>query len=182
MFIQTEPTPNPATLKFLPGRQVMPHGTADFPDSKNAQASPLAGRLFEVEGVRGVFLGSDFVSITKADGVSWQELKPLVLGTIVQHFVSGDPVVFEDQLAGRTSDGDSAVVTKIKELLDTRVRPAVARDGGDIIYRDFRDGVVFLRMQGACSGCPSSTATLRHGIENMLKHFIPEVIGVRAVE
>ncbi|MBF0563424.1 MAG: NifU family protein [Alphaproteobacteria bacterium] len=181
MFIQTEPTPNPATLKFLPGRSVMARGTADFPVADKAQASPLAVRLFGVDGVRGVFLGSDFISVTKDDSLDWNGLKPMVLGAIVEHYLSGEPVVIESQLDAIIGGEDNDLVARIKELLDTRVRPAVANDGGDIIFRDFTDGVVYLKMQGACSGCPSSTATLRHGIENMLKHYIPEVIAVRAV-
>lgn len=182
MFIQTEPTPNPATLKFLPGRPVMDSGTADFPTAETARISPLADRLFQLDGVKGVFLGSDFVSVTKADGLDWPEIKPMVLGAIVEHFVSGQPVVDVDKLAEVSTGTDDEVVTRIKTLLDTRVRPAVAQDGGDIIFRDFRDGVVYLRMQGACSGCPSSTATLKNGIENMLRHYVPEVRGVRAVD
>lgn len=181
MFIQTETTPNPATLKFLPGRAVMARGTADFPSREQAAASPLATRLFEIEGVAGVFLGSDFVSVTKADAADWQVLKPQVLGAIMEHFTSGEPVVTEESPAAGGEGEDSQVVAQIKELLDTRIRPAVAQDGGDIIFRGFEDGVVYLRMQGACSGCPSSTATLKHGIENMLRYYVPEVTAVEAV-
>ncbi|MFY9641357.1 MAG: NifU family protein [Rhodomicrobium sp.] len=186
MFIQTETTPNPATLKFLPGRAVLNAGTRDFRDGgEAAAASPLAGRLFEVEGVTGVFLGSDFVSVTKGDG-EWQHLKPAVLGAIMEHFLSGEPVLFAGNGAGGAADEDfdpkdAEVVEMIKELIETRVRPAVANDGGDIIFRGYRAGTVYLKMQGACSGCPSSTATLRHGIENLLKHFVPEVEAVQPV-
>ena len=182
MFIQTEPTPNPATLKFLPGRKVMARGTADFPNRKDAAPSPLALRLFDVDGVNGVFLGSDFISVTKDNGTEWPEVKPMVLAAIMEHFVSGQPVVADDQVESVVAEHESETVKKIKMLLDTRIRPAVAQDGGDIIFRDFRDGVVYLRMQGACSGCPSSTATLKNGIENMLRHYVPEVLSVRAVD
>ncbi len=186
MFIQTETTPNPATLKFLPGRPVLRAGTRDFRDASEAGAvSSLAARLFEVEGVTGVFLGSDFVSVTKG-GADWQHLKPAVLGAIMEHFLSGEPVLFAEEGAGDASEedfdpADAEVVAMIKELIETRVRPAVANDGGDIIFRGFRGGTVFLKMQGACSGCPSSTATLRHGIENLLKHFVPEVEAIQPV-
>ena len=185
MFIQTEETPNPATLKFLPGREVLNGRTADFPDPAQAEASPLAQRLFQVEGVTRVFLGADFVTITKDDEREWYLLKPAILGVIMEHFTAGRPVLIDQAVgtAGDTADSeeDSEIVTQIKELLDTRVRPAVAQDGGDIIYQGFEGGVVFLTMQGACSGCPSSTATLKMGIENMLRHYIPEVVEVRAV-
>lgn len=184
MFIQTEATPNPATLKFLPGKSVLSDGTADFRSSSEALASPLASRLFEIQGVRGVFLGSDFISVTKGDG-EWQHLKPMILGAIMEHYVSGSPVVAEDGAnddAGEAYDPkDEDIVATIKELLETRVRPAVAQDGGDITFSGFRDGIVYLHMRGACSGCPSSTATLRHGIENLLRHFCPEVQEVQAV-
>ncbi len=186
MFIQTETTPNPVTLKFLPGRTVLPAGTRDFRDAADAAAaSPLAARLFEVDGVTGVFLGSDFVSVTKGEG-DWQHLKPAVLGAIMEHFLSGAPVVTEGDGAGDGSGEDfdpkdAEVVAMIKDLIETRVRPAVANDGGDITFHGFRDGTVFLKMQGACSGCPSSTATLRHGIENLLKHFVPEVEAIQPV-
>ncbi|KAF0119409.1 MAG: putative iron-sulfur cluster scaffold NifU-like [Rhodospirillaceae bacterium] len=189
MFIQTEPTPNPASLKFLPGRSIMARGTADFPSPDTARSSPLAQRLFDVQGVRGVFLGSDFVTITKIDGTEWSLLKPAVLGALAEHFLSGDAVVHERPVgegAENEEDEEDAdaegIVRRIRELLDTRVRPAVARDGGDIIFRAFRDGVVYLRLQGSCSGCPSSTATLKNGIENLLQHYIPEVLAVRAVD
>ena len=183
MFIQTEQTPNPATLKFLPGRSVMGDGgTASFASADEAERSPLAERLFEVEGVTGVFFGSDFISVSKAEGQEWYLLKPAVLGVIMEHFVAGKDLLREAQADGNAFDEtDSEVVSTIKELLDTRVRPAVAQDGGDIIFRGFEDGVVLLHMQGACAGCPSSTATLKMGIENMLRHYVPEVTEVRAV-
>jgi len=187
MFIQTESTPNPATLKFLPGRAVLAGGTADFRDATAAARSPLAERLFRVEGVTGVFLGADFISISKADAQDWFQLKPALLGIIMEHFTAGRPVLLEAEAADSEADAarfdqaDSAVVEQIRELLDTRVRPAVAQDGGDIIFRGFERGVVYLHMQGACAGCPSSTATLKMGIENMLRHYIPDVVEVRAV-
>ena len=183
MFIQTEQTPNPATLKFLPGRSVMGDGgTASFASAEEAERSPLAERLFEVEGVTGVFFGSDFISVSKAEGQEWYLLKPAVLGVIMEHFVAGKDLLREAQADGNAvAETDSEVVSTIKELLDTRVRPAVAQDGGDIIFRGFEDGVVLLHMQGACAGCPSSTATLKMGIENMLRHYVPEVTEVRAV-
>jgi Fe-S cluster biogenesis protein NfuA len=185
MFIQTEATPNPATLKFLPGRTVLAEGTRDFRTPEAATGSPLAARLFEIDGIAGVFYGSDFITVTKADG-EWQHLKPAILGTIMEHFMSGAPLIDEDEAAAPDSGGsydsaDESVVATIKELLETRVRPAVAQDGGDIIFHGFRDGVVFLHMQGACAGCPSSTATLKHGIENLLRHFVPEVSEVRPI-
>jgi Fe-S cluster biogenesis protein NfuA len=183
MFIQTEPTPNPATLKFLPGRTVLPEGTLEMRDKAEAQQSPLAQRLFEIDGVGGVFFGSDFIAITKTDG-EWQQLKPALLGAIMEHFMSGSPVLNEgvtgDQAAQEFFDPkDAETVETIKELIETRVRPAVANDGGDITFRGFKDGVVYLDMKGACSGCPSSTATLRHGIQNLLRHFVPDVVEVR---
>lgn len=189
MFIQTEQTPNPATLKFLPGREVLVAGTANFPDAASAARSPLAERLFAVDGVVGVFFGTDFVSITKEDAREWHLLKPALLGVIMEHFTAGRAVLLDDTAGddaqasgGHSDDGeDSEVVSQIKELLDTRVRPAVAQDGGDIVFRGFEKGVVYLHMQGACSGCPSSTATLKMGIENMLRHYIPEVVEVRPV-
>jgi len=184
MFIQTEATPNPATLKFIPGKAVLAEGTADFTDKGEALASPLASRLFDIKGVRGVFLGSDFISVTKGDE-EWQHLKPMILGAIMEHYMSGSPTVAEtaNDDTGTTSydPEDEAVVATIKELLETRVRPAVAQDGGDITFSAFREGIVYLHMRGACSGCPSSTATLRHGIENLLRHFCPEVQSVQAV-
>ena len=184
MFITTEPTPNPATLKFLPGCQVMPSGTADFPNRQAAGRSPLARRLFEIDEVSGVFLGHDFISVTCSNG-DWQRIKPLVLGAIMEHFQSGQPAIEgAAKAAGHAdhADGpDSQVVSQIKDLLDTRVRPAVAQDGGDITFHGYEDGIVYLHMQGACAGCPSSTLTLKMGIENLLRHYIPEVVEVRPV-
>lgn len=185
MFIQTESTPNPATLKFLPGQNVLGAGTADFPSAETAEASPLAGRIFGVNGVSGVFFGSDFVTVTKSDAVEWDHIKPAILGAIMEHFQSGQPVMAGEASApaGHAEhDGeDGEIVEQIKELLDTRVRPAVAQDGGDITFHGFDRGIVYLHMQGACAGCPSSTLTLKMGIENLLKHYIPEVVEVRPV-
>ncbi len=181
MFIQTEQTPNPATLKFLPGREVMARGTADFPDAGAAARSPLAERLFRIDGVTGVFLGADFVTVTKDDAKDWMVLKPAILGIIMEHFATNRPVILEDAAESEDAAEDDELSATIRELIDTRVRPAVAQDGGDIIFRGFEDGIVYLRMQGACSGCPSSTATLKMGIENMLKHYVPEVLEVRAI-
>jgi Fe-S cluster biogenesis protein NfuA len=184
MFIQTEQTPNPATLKFLPGRDVIAKGVVDFTDRERAQASPLARRIFAIEGVTGVFLGADFVTVTKAAGEDWYALKPAVLGAIMEHFLSGDPVLEPDaglaEEAGPDKDEDE-LVRQIRELIETRVRPAVAQDGGDIIFRGFERGVVYLHMRGACSGCPSSTITLKNGIENLLRYYVPEVVEVRPV-
>lgn len=185
MFIETEGTPNPATLKFLPGREIMDNGTADFASATSAARSPLATALFRLDGVARVFLGADFITVTRSDEVSWQALKPRVLGAIMDHFVAGLPVLdsSDDEALDEDVDpADAEVVEQIKELLDTRVRPAVAGDGGDIVFRGFRDGIVRLHMQGSCSGCPSSTATLKYGIENMLKHYVPEVVAVEQVE
>jgi Fe-S cluster biogenesis protein NfuA len=183
MFIQTEQTPNPATLKFLPGCTVMERGTANFPERGRAARSPLAERLFELPEVTGVFLGADFITVTKSGDSDWYRLKPAVLAAIMEHFTAGRPVIIGAPEAGATAeqDEDDDVVAQIKELLETRVRPAVAMDGGDITFEDYEDGVVYLHMQGSCSGCPSSTATLKAGIENMLRHYIPEVVEVRAV-
>jgi Fe-S cluster biogenesis protein NfuA len=183
MFIQTEQTPNPATLKFLPGRAVMEAGTANFTDVAAAAArSPLAERLFGLPEVSGVFLGGDFITVTKVGESDWFQLKPAVLAAIMEHFTAGLPVVTGSTDAAASSEvEDDEIVAAIKELLETRVRPAVAQDGGDIIFEDFEDGIVYLHMQGSCSGCPSSTATLKAGIENMLRHYIPEVVEVRAV-
>lgn len=182
MYIQTEQTPNPATLKFLPGREVLAKGTADFPNADSAAPSPLAKRLFEVEGVAGVFLGADFVAVTKAEEQDWLALKPLVLHALMEHFVSGAPVLEGEMADAEAAAGeDDEIVAQIKELLETRVRPAVAADGGDITFQGFENGVVYLNMRGACSGCPSSTATLKAGIENMLRHYVPEVTEVRPV-
>ncbi len=185
MFIETEGTPNPATLKFLPGRAVMGSGTADFPSAEVAERSPLAAALFELPGVARVFLGSDFITVTKTDAIGWQALKPQVLGLVMEHFVAGRPVIAgeaEPDAEEDVSPEDQEIAEQIKELLDTRVRPAVAGDGGDIVFRGYRDGVVRLHMQGSCSGCPSSRATLKHGIENMLRYYVPEVVAVEQVE
>ena len=184
MFIQTEHTPNPATLKFLPGCPVMETGTANFPSSGEAQNSPVARGLFGVDGVSGIFLGSDFITVTKTDDKDWEILKPQILGSIMDHFQSGKAVMTESAEQGEAEESktENDLDKKIKELIDTRVRPAVAQDGGDIIYKGFEDGIVYLHMQGACAGCPSSTATLKHGIENMLKHYLPEVTEVRAID
>ena len=183
MYIQTEQTPNPATQKFLPGRAVLENGTADFPTSDSASRSPLARRLFEVEGVAGVFLGSDFVTVTKTPDKDWLALKPLVLHALMDHFVSGPPALEADDAVQKTgaAEEDDEIVAQIKELIETRVRPAVAADGGDITFQGFENGVVYLNMRGSCSGCPSSTLTLKSGIENMLRHYIPEVLEVRPV-
>ena len=184
MFIQTEETPNPATLKFLPGREVMVGDTANFPDQDSAGRSPLAERLFQIDGVTGVFLGADFITVTKAADKEWFLLKPAILGIIMEHFTAGRPVILASETPGAepAEDGeDGEIISQIKELIDTRVRPAVAQDGGDIVFQAYENGIVYLHMQGACSGCPSSTATLKMGIENMLRHYIPEVTEVRAV-
>jgi Fe-S cluster biogenesis protein NfuA len=190
MYIETETTPNPATLKFLPGEQVMAAGTREFTDEEQAAASPLAEALFSLGDVTGVFYGRDFVSVTAAPGVDWSQLKPQVASMLLDHFVSGAPLFAGPDAGGITvpaddelfedDPADADVVTQIKELIETRVRPAVANDGGDIVYRGFREGVVYLTMQGACSGCPSSSATLKQGIEGLLKHYVPEVTEVRA--
>jgi Fe-S cluster biogenesis protein NfuA len=184
MFIQTEPTPNPASMKFLPGRAVMEDGVADFADPDTAeQASPLARRLFAVEGVVGVYLGRDFITVSKDDKLDWQSLKPPVLGAIMEHFMSGEPNVVEEALPEEAAHdpADDEVVKQIRELIDTRVRPAVAQDGGDIVFHGFERGVVYLHMRGACSGCPSSVVTLKNGIENLLRYYVPEVAEVRAI-
>jgi Fe-S cluster biogenesis protein NfuA len=187
MFIQTEATPNPATLKFLPGQPVLEHGTLDLRDPADAAKSPLAARLFEIAGVNGVFFGSDFITVSKDSG-EWPQLKPAILGAIMEHFMSGAPLLNEANSGAATEQedeffepADADTVATIKDLIETRVRPAVANDGGDITFRGFRDGVVFLHMKGACSGCPSSTATLRHGIQNLLKHYVPDVVEVRPI-
>ena len=187
MFIQTEHTPNPQTLKFLTGRVVMKEGTAFFQNMDEAADSPLAKRFFLLDGVKGVFFGSDFITITKSEDLDWQLIKPAILGAIMDHFNSEEETI-NKSVSNKGSESlkndekDSDIVKQIKELLDTRVRPAVAMDGGDIIYQRFEDGIVYLHMQGACSGCPSSTATLKMGIENMLKHYVPEVVEVRPVD
>jgi Fe-S cluster biogenesis protein NfuA len=185
MFIQTEATPNPATLKFLPGQPVVRGGPREFRSAEEASKSPLAARLFAISGITGVFLGGDFITVTKKAG-EWQHLKPAVLGVIMEHYLSGEPVLLDDEPPKATGEedfdvADEEIVATIKELLDTRVRPAVAQDGGDITFQGYKEGVVFLNMRGSCSGCPSSTATLKHGIENLLRHFIPEVKEVRPV-
>jgi Fe-S cluster biogenesis protein NfuA len=181
MFIETETTPNPATLKFLPGRTVMEQGTANFADADAATRSPLALRLFALDGVTQVFCGADFVSVSKTDETSWTELKPAVLGALVEHFSAGEPLLTGVAEPTAADEGEDEIVTQIKDLIETRVRPAVAQDGGDIVFEAFTDGIVYLQMHGSCSGCPSSTATLKAGIENMLRHYIPEVVEVRAV-
>ena len=190
MFIETETTPNPAALKFLPGEQVMAVGTREFASPEAAAASPLAQALFDTGEVVNVMFGRDFVSVTAAPGSDWSALKPMVVSILLDHFVSGAPlfaggsadfaVPGDDEPIEGDDPADAEVVAQIKDLIETRVRPAVANDGGDIIYRGFREGVVFLKMQGACSGCPSSTATLKQGIESLLKHYVPEVNEVRA--
>ena len=192
MFIQTEQTPNPATLKFLPGCEVAPAGSAEFKTAEEAKnASPLAEKIFSVAGVCGVFLGRDFISVTKTDGVEWHEIKPAVLDMVMEHFTLGHPVLLEDAAASAGDDAesshapselDSEIVKQIKELLDTHIRPAVARDGGDVLFDSYEDGIVYLHMKGACSGCPSSTMTLKSGVQNLLQHYIPEVIDVQAIE
>ena len=185
MFIQTESTPNPATLKFLPGRTVLQTGTMDFPTLETSGQSPLASGIFAVDGVLGVFLGTDFITVTKAEGIDWDHIKPAILGAVMEHFQSGQPVLAEDakQTAEHASDHgqNKEVVGQIKELLDSRVRPAVAQDGGDITFHGFDRGIVYLHMKGACAGCPSSSLTLKMGIENLLRHYIPEVTEVRPI-
>ncbi len=186
MFIQTEATPNPATLKFIPGRPVLPGSTRDYRATAEAVESPLAAKLFAIKGVSGVFLGHDFVTVSRKD-IEWQQLKPAVLGAIMDHYLSGAPVLAGAATVNTSNDeeffeeGEGETVKTIKELLDSRVRPAVAQDGGDITFKGFKDGVVYLNMKGSCAGCPSSTATLKHGIENLLKHFVPSVAEVRQV-
>lgn len=182
MFIQTEDTPNPATMKFLPGREVMVEGTLEITDAKAAAASPLAEALFHIEGVKGVFLSREFITVTKSDEKSWPVLKPSILTTIMEHFATNRPVLAEGGKADAPNagtEGDSDVVKQIREILDMKIRPAVAQDGGDITFQSFDDGVVYLNLKGSCAGCPSSSATLKAGVENMLKHYIPEVREVR---
>ena len=184
MFIQTEETPNPSTLKFLPGREVLPNGSMDFRSEQDAKNSPLAEALFNVDGVVGVFLSDDFITITKRNDKDWHLMKPGLLGVIMEHFTANRPVIISDDENSKSGSSvqDEDVVLQIKELLYTRVRPAVAQDGGDIVFEDFTDGTVTVQMRGACAGCPSSTATLKMGIENMLRHYIPEVKEVVAAE
>ena len=190
MLIRTEQTPNPATRKFLPGQTVMDAGTRDFPDADSAQISPLATALFDSGMVEGVFYGRDFISVTAAPGVSWTDLEPLVLETLLDHFVGGAPMFVAGSAAGihvasepdfEENPEDLDIIDQIKELIETRVRPAVAQDGGDIAYKGYRDGRLFLSMHGACSGCPSSTVTLKRGIESLIRHYVPEVQSVEAV-
>jgi Fe-S cluster biogenesis protein NfuA len=183
MFIQTEETPNPATMKFLPSREVMGAGTLEITDERAAKSSPLAAALFTIEGVKGVFLGKDFITVTKAGDREWPVMKPAILAVIMDHFTNNRPVTSEaaEVPAATGSDDDSEIVKQIREILDIKVRPAVAQDGGDITFQSFEDGVVYLNLKGSCAGCPSSTATLKAGIENMLKHYIPEVKEVRQV-
>jgi Fe-S cluster biogenesis protein NfuA len=190
MFIETEATPNPATLKFLPGRQVMVAGTREFLDEEQAEASPLAAALFSLGDVTGVFFGRDFISVTAGQGVAWSDLKPQVVAMLLDHFISEAPLFAAGSAAGISvpaeedfpgdREEDADIIDQIKDLIETRIRPAVANDGGDVAYRGFRDGVVFLQMQGACSGCPSSSATLKNGIESLIKYYVPEVTEVRA--
>lgn len=182
LFIQTEETPNPATLKFFPGRVIMPEGTADFKSRETATKSPLALKLFDIDGVKGVFFGSDFISVSKEDTLEWAVLKPAILGVIMEHFITHQPLFYNEATSSSSEEEDDPVVAQIKEILDTRIRPAVAMDGGDIVFDHFDEGILFVRMQGACSGCPSSSGTLKAGIENMLRHYVPEVLEVRAVE
>jgi Fe-S cluster biogenesis protein NfuA len=188
MLIRTEQTPNPATRKFLPGENVMEVGSRDFPDETTAEASPLAAALFSSGMVEGVFFGRDFISVTAADGVHWSDLEPLVLETLLDHFVTGAPLFAPGSAAGihiaadfDEDPADAEIIDQIKDLIETRVRPAVAQDGGDIVYRGYKDGTLFLGMQGACAGCPSSTITLKRGIESLIRHYVPEVETVEAV-
>jgi Fe-S cluster biogenesis protein NfuA len=190
MLIRTEQTPNPTTRKFLPGQTVMEAGTRDFPDEESAQASPLASALFESGMIEGVFFGNDFISVTAAPGVSWTDLEPLVLETLLDHFVTGAPLFAPGTAAGihiaadagfEDDPADAEIIDQIKDLIETRVRPAVAQDGGDIVYRGYKDGRLYLAMQGACSGCPSSAITLKRGIESLVRHYVPEVLSVEAI-
>lgn len=180
MFIQTENTPNPSTVKFIPGVVVMPIGVAEFMNKNAAAKSPLAERIFEINGVQSVFFGKDFVSVTKNDDVEWPSIKAPILGAVMQHFTMGEPLFNGEQdVAGTNDDLLDEISKQIKELIETRVRPAVANDGGDIIFNRFEQGIVYLTMRGACSGCPSSTVTLKNGVETMLRHYVPEVLEVR---
>lgn len=182
MFIQTEETPNPATLKFLPGRTLMSEGTADFKSKEEAAKSPLALKLFEIDGVKSVFFGADFITVSKKESLDWAVLKPPILGGIMEHFITHQPLFYKEGVPTSSKDDDDPLVVQIQEILDIRIRPAVAMDGGDIIFDRFEEGIVYVRMQGACDGCPSSSATLKAGIENMLRHYVPEVLEVRAIE
>ena len=185
MFIQTEETPNPHTMKFIPGVVVLENSSANFTEREQTSASPLAEVLFKIDDVRGVYFGHDFITVSKSSGVEWNILKPAILTTSMDHFVSGMPVmndITKSAVTSNVSENDSELVKQIAELIETRVRPAVAQDGGDIVYKDFKDGIVYLELHGSCSGCPSSTATLKQGIENMLKHYVPEVVAVEAVQ
>lgn len=182
MFIQTEQTPNPATLKFLPGRILMSEGTASFKSGAEASTSPLAQKLFELEGVREVFFGTDFITVAKQEVMEWAILKPQILGIIMDHFITHQPLFFSDAVPTSSEYEDDPIVFQIKEILDARIRPAVAMDGGDIVFDRLEDGIVYVRMQGACSGCPSSSETLKAGIENMLRHYVPEVLEVKSME
>jgi Fe-S cluster biogenesis protein NfuA len=181
MFIQTEETPNPATMKFLPGREVLGQGTLDIGSIRDAGQSPLAERLFGIEGVRGVFLGKDFITVTKVEGTNWPEMKPGLLTAIMEHFTSGKPVLANAEAPAQTIADKDPVVAKIRDLLDHKIRPAVAQDGGDITFQRFEDGIVYLTLKGACAGCPSATLTLKAGVESLLRHYIPEVREVRQV-
>ena len=182
MFIQTEETPNPATLKFLPGRILMSEGTADFRSREESSKSPLALKLFEIKGVKGVFFGADFITVSKEETIEWAVLKPLILGEILEHFITYQPLFYGDGVPTFSKGSTDPIVVQIQEILDTRIRPAVAMDGGDIVFDRFEEGIVYVHLQGACKGCPSSSATLKAGIENMLRHYVPEVTEVRAVE
>ncbi|MDE3017286.1 MAG: NifU family protein [Pseudomonadota bacterium] len=181
MFVQSETTPNPLTLKFIPGVPVLGNGTAFFTSAEAAAPSPLAESLFKISGITAIFLGLDFITVTKEEDIAWDSLKPLIFNCIMDHFVAGKPVMREAHTVAPSGENESEIVKHIRELIDTRVRPAVAQDGGDIIFRGFHDGIVELELHGSCSGCPSSTMTLKNGIENMLKHYVPEVIAVEAV-
>lgn len=185
MFIQTEATPNPATLKFLPGRSVSEAGTVNFENREQAGKSPLAEKLFSINGVSGVMYGVDFISVTKADG-EWQHIKPVVLGALMEHFMSGAILMVNEAVSSDVDNecfepADASIVSTIKDLLESRVRPTVAADGGDITFRGYRNGIVFLEMKGACAGCPSSNATLKHGVENLLRHYVPEIQSVEQI-
>ena len=184
MFIQTELTPNPKTVKFIPGKEVSPIKSINFSSIDDAASSPLAKRLFLIDGVDSIFLGSDFISITKSENIDWQELKPLILSQVMQHYMSGESIIEEvkEDLPIELSEEDKEIATQIEDLLETRVRPSVASHGGDIVFHNYSEGIVELEMRGACSGCPSSMATLKMGVENMLKHYIPEIMEVREVE